>query len=56
MESLVVGKLAVGVTAFTFGAMTGVPLGIIGFALIMAMVGALVDDSLMNSVNSKLGI
>ena len=56
LESLVVGKLAIGVTAFAFDIIAGAPLGIIGFALIIALVGALVDDSLMNSINSKLGI
>ncbi|WP_240614097.1 colicin-like pore-forming protein [Mixta theicola] len=42
--------------AFTFSIITGLPLGIIGFALIMALAGAFVNDALINSVNSRLGI
>lgn len=56
IESLIAGKAASGVTAFAFTVMTGLPMGIIGFALIMAVVGAYVDDSLIDSINIKLGI
>lgn len=36
--------------------MTGLPLGIIGFALMMAIIGALVDEKLMERINNQLGI
>ncbi|MEO3991586.1 colicin-like pore-forming protein [Pseudocitrobacter cyperus] len=56
VESLVVGKAATGVAAFLMASITGIPIGLIGFAFIMALVGALVDDSMINSLNKKLGI
>lgn len=56
IEALTVSKLAVGVVAFVFSAMTGVTLGIIGYALLLAIIGALIDDKLLNNINKKLSI
>lgn len=56
VESLVAGKAATGLTAFAFSVIIGLPLGIIGFALIMAVVGAFIDDSFIDSINTQLGI
>jgi len=55
IETLTAGKVASAVTAFAFSAIIGLPLGIIGFALIMALVGALVDERLMETINGHLG-
>lgn len=56
IETLVAGKAASGVAAFLMASITGISIGIIGFAFIMAIVGALVNDSMINSVNSRLGL
>ncbi|MDI9221010.1 colicin-like pore-forming protein [Pantoea sp. EA-12] len=56
LEALIAGKVATAAVAFAFVAITGVPLGILGYALIMAAVGAMVNDALINSMNMKLGI
>ncbi|MDQ1214820.1 hypothetical protein QE436_004134 [Pantoea anthophila] len=56
IETLTAGKVASAVTAFAFSAIAGLPLGIIGFALIMALVGALIDERLMETINGRLGL
>lgn len=56
IEALTAGRVATAVTAFAFSAMFGLPLGIIGFALIMALVGSLVNEKLMEKINGRLGI
>jgi len=56
IEALTDGRVATAVTAFAFSAMFGLPLGIIGFALIMALVGLLVNEKLMEKINGRLGI
>lgn len=56
IETFTAGKVATAVTAFAFSILAGVPLGIVGFAVIMATVGALVDDNLINKINASLGI
>lgn len=56
IEALTAGKVAAALTAFAFSIILGLPLGIIGFALIMALVGAFVNEQLMESINSRLGI
>ena len=55
-ETMTVSKLAVGVVAFVFSAMTGVTLGIIGYALLMAIIGVLIDDKLLNNINEVLSV
>lgn len=56
IETLTAGKVATGLVAFSFTLITGVPLGIVSFALLMALTGAMVNDDLMNSINAKLGL
>lgn len=56
MESLVAGRVASAVTAWTFALMVGTPVGILGFAIIMATMSALVNDNLMEDINKLIGI
>lgn len=56
VESLVAGKVATGITAFAFSALAGGSLGILGFALIMALVGAFVDENLMEDINKLIDL
>lgn len=56
MESLAAGRVASAVTAWTFALMVGTPVGILGFAIIMAAMSALVNDSLMEDINKLIGI
>lgn len=56
VESLVAGKVATGITAFAFSALAGGSLGIPGFALIMALVGAFVDENLMEDINKLIDL
>lgn len=55
-ETLIAGNTAGAATAFAFSIVLGGPVGIIGFALIMAVVGALVDEQLVEQINKTLGI
>ncbi|MEY0725904.1 colicin-like pore-forming protein [Providencia rettgeri] len=55
-ETLIAGNTAGAATAFAFSIVLGGPVGIIGFALIMAAVGALVDEQLVEQINKILGI
>ncbi|EOW4439244.1 colicin-like pore-forming protein [Shigella sonnei] len=43
-------------TAWTFSVMLGTPVGILGFAIIMAAVSALVNDKFIEQVNKLIGI
>lgn len=56
LESLAVGRSASAITAFAFSLITGTAMGVFGFALIMALVGAFIDDSLIEEVNSLIGL
>lgn len=56
IETLTAGKVASALTAFAFSAIFGLPLGIIGFALIMALVAAFVNEKLIEKINSTLRI
>lgn len=56
LETLAVSKSAVVMIAFVFSAMTGVTLGIIGYALLIAVIGALINVKLLNNINESLGI
>lgn len=55
-ETLIAGSMAGAATAFAFSIVLGGPVGIIGFALIMAAVGALVDEQFVENINKTLGI
>ncbi|MGL5387961.1 MAG: colicin-like pore-forming protein [Serratia sp. (in: enterobacteria)] len=56
LESLAAGRAATALTAFAFSIILGSPLGILGFAIIMTLVSAFIDDSLMEEVNNLIGI
>jgi len=56
VESLLAGAAATAVTAFAFSIILGTPLGLLGFALIMTLVSAFVNDELMEKANSLTGI
>nr|WP_261422549.1 colicin-like pore-forming protein [Serratia quinivorans] len=51
---MIAGKLASALVAFAFAALTATPLGILGFGLIMAITGALVDTKLMDQINNSI--
>ncbi|QBY46646.1 colicin-like pore-forming protein (plasmid) [Arsenophonus nasoniae] len=53
-ESLVAGKAAVAITAFSFSIILGSPIGALGYALIIAVVGALINDELIEKANKLL--
>ncbi|EJL5062383.1 colicin-Ib, partial [Salmonella enterica subsp. enterica serovar Kentucky] len=53
---LAAGRAASAVTAWTFSIMLGTPVGILGFAIIMAVVSALVNDKFIEQVNKLIGI
>ncbi|QUG75090.1 colicin [Erwinia sp. E602] len=56
LESLAAGRAATALTAFAFSLIAGAPLGILGFALIMTLIGALVDDKLVEKMNNLIGL
>lgn len=56
LESLSAGRAASAVTAWTFSVMLGTPVGILGFAIIMAAVSAFVNDKFIEQVNKLIGI
>lgn len=47
---------ATSVAGFTFSVLLGGPIGILGYGLIMAGVGALINDDLVEKANQFLGI
>lgn len=56
LESLAAGRAATALTAFAFSVILGSPLGVLGYAIIMTLVSAFIDDSLMEKVNKLIGI
>lgn len=56
VESIFAGAGAGMLTAWAFSIIISTPLGAIGFALIMAAVSALVNESLMEKLNKAIGI
>lgn len=50
-ERLTTSKVAAAAVAFAFAALTTTPMGIVGYALIMAFTSALIDDALMDRIN-----
>lgn len=55
-ETLGAGIAATAVTGFAFSALLGGPVGILGYRLIMAVTGALINDNLVEKANSIIGI
>ena len=56
IETLTAGRVASALVAFVFSGIFGTPLGIISFAIIMALAGALINEEFLESLNKKLGI
>lgn len=56
LEALAAGRVATAITAFAFSLIVGTPMGILGFALIMTVVGVMVDEKLMAKINKLVGI
>lgn len=56
LETLAVGRSASALIAVAFSFLTGSALGVLGFALIMAIVGAFIDDSLIEKANKLIGV
>ncbi|MEX5878239.1 colicin-like pore-forming protein [Proteus vulgaris] len=54
--SITAGLASVALTAFAFSLIIGGPVGILGYALIIATVGALIDDALVEKVSGAIGI
>ncbi|MBG5951133.1 hypothetical protein I5E72_15445 [Proteus terrae] len=55
-ETIIVGMAGTAITGFTFSVLLGGPIGILGYGLIMAGVGALINDDLVEKANQFLGI
>ncbi|MEL5565942.1 colicin-like pore-forming protein [Serratia ureilytica] len=55
-EAIAAGMAASAVTGFAFSIILGGPVGLLGYSLIMAGVGALIDDDAMEQVNKFIGI
>lgn len=56
IETLTAGKVATVAVAFTFAALAGAPLGVLGLGVLIALVSSMIDDALINSINAKLGL
>ncbi|EML4853722.1 hypothetical protein RS414_003633 [Morganella morganii] len=55
-ETVGAGIGATALTTFAFSALAANPIGLIGFALIMAVVSAMIDEKLMEEFNKLIGI
>ncbi|WP_410404956.1 colicin Ia central receptor-binding domain-containing protein [Escherichia coli] len=55
-EAIIAGNAATALVALVFSILTGSALGIIGYGLLMAVTGALIDESLVEKANKFWGI
>ncbi|EAR2704386.1 hypothetical protein MKH56_001792, partial [Salmonella enterica subsp. enterica serovar Give] len=55
-ETIIAGNAATALVALVFSILTGSALGIIGNGLLMAVTGALIDESLVEKANKFWGI
>jgi len=55
-ETLAVGGVATFLAAFTFTILLGNPIGILGYAFIIAIMGILIDDELVEDANNLIGL
>lgn len=55
-ETIIAGNAATALVALVFSILTGSALGIIGYGLLMAVTGALIDESLVEKANKFWGI
>lgn len=56
LETLAIGKGATFLTAFAYSILLGTPMGILGFALMMTLVGFLLNDKFVEKINRRLGL
>ncbi|WP_226908999.1 colicin-like pore-forming protein [Serratia marcescens] len=56
IEALAAGRAATALTAFSFSIILGTPMGFLGFAIITTLVGAFIDEALVEKINKELGI
>lgn len=54
IETLLAGQAAGAILGLTFGLTMATPIGILGFALLMAITGLLIDEELVSQVNDYL--
>lgn len=55
-ETIIAGNAATALVALVFSILTGSALGIIGYGLLMAVTGALIDETLVEKANKFWGI
>ncbi|HBC0352928.1 TPA: colicin transporter [Salmonella enterica subsp. enterica serovar Napoli] len=55
-ETIAAGMAASAVTGFAFSIILGGPVGLLGYGLIMAGIGALIDDKAIEEVNKFIGV
>ncbi|MEQ5176115.1 colicin-like pore-forming protein [Proteus sp. DFP240708] len=55
-ETIFVGMAATSVAGFTFSVLLGGPIGILGYGLLIASIGALIDNDLIEKANNLIGI
>lgn len=56
IETIGAGMAASALTAFAYSILLGTPMGILGFALIMTLVGVFIDDKFVEKINKSLSI
>lgn len=56
LEIITANRAAVAISAIVFSVITGVPMGIVGFGVLVALAGSFFDEQLVNEINSQLGI
>lgn len=56
VETIEVGIAASILTAFAYSIILGTPIGILGYAIIMTLVGVFVDDKFVSKINNALTI
>lgn len=56
LETLAVGRSASALIAVAFSFLTGSALGVLGFSLIMAIVGSFIDDAFIEKANKLIGL
>lgn len=55
-ETILVGISAAGIVGLGFSFLLGGPLGLLGYGLLLAGIGALIDDNLVEEANKLIGI
>ncbi|WP_337230337.1 colicin-like pore-forming protein, partial [Proteus terrae] len=55
-ETIFVGMAATSIAGFTFSVLLGGPIGILGYGLLIASIGALIDNDLIEKANNLIGV